>query len=102
MSRKFTPIESELGQRVDEVLHYVWDPIGVATAPEARDEYSGYAMRVLGLLLESKPPEAIAAYLAEVEHGGMGLSTRPEHAMRIATLLIRWKLVLQQKYERSQ
>jgi hypothetical protein len=102
MGRKLTPFETELGQRVDEVLHYVWDPIGVATAPEARDEYSGYALRALGLLLEAAPPEAIAAFLAEIEHKGMGLSERPEHAMRVAALLLRWKLVLQEKYERTQ
>ena len=99
MSRKVTPFESELGQRADEVLHYVWDPIGVAHVPEARDEYSGYALRVLGMLLESASPQALAAFLLEIESAGMGLTPKPEHAQHVAELLLRWKLVLVAQYE---
>jgi hypothetical protein len=39
MGRKLSPEQNELYKRVDEVLHYVWDSIGVAGEPHARDEY---------------------------------------------------------------
>jgi len=42
----------ELEQRVDEVLFYVWDPIGVSDTPAARGEYSSYTMTVLKHILE--------------------------------------------------
>jgi len=100
MSRNLSAFESELGQRVDEVLHYVWDPIGVSNAPEARDEYSGYAMRVVGMLLESATAESLAAFLLEIEREGMGLTNRPEHAQSVAKLLVRWSRVLEEKYRR--
>ncbi len=35
MGRKLTDTELELYRRVDEVLYYVWDPIGVASSPAA-------------------------------------------------------------------
>jgi len=33
--------EKELYRRTDEILHYLWDPIGVSDTPQARDEYHG-------------------------------------------------------------
>lgn len=49
MGKQLSPFERELYQRVDEVLHYVWDPIGVSDAPEARDEYFSYLPIVFGM-----------------------------------------------------
>ena len=37
----------ELNQRIDEVLYYEWDPIGVSDKPCARAEYSSYTMKIL-------------------------------------------------------
>jgi len=100
MGRELTPLESELAQRVGEVLHYVWDPIGVARVPEARDEYSGYALRALGMLLESANTQALVAFLLEIEGASMGLTRKTEHAQHVAELLLRWKRVLAAKYDR--
>ena len=36
--------------RVDEVLHYLWDPIGVSGVPAARDEYESYAGVVFSMV----------------------------------------------------
>ncbi len=43
----------ELKRRVDEVLYYVWDPIGVSDEPFARGEYHSYVPRVSQLVKES-------------------------------------------------
>jgi hypothetical protein len=60
--------------RVDEILHYVWDPIGVAGAAGARDEYDSYVPTVVKMLFEDADAEAIARYLRSVESESMGLS----------------------------
>ena len=41
----------EFNNRADEILHYIWDPIGVAGAVMARDEYSGYVPKLVTLLM---------------------------------------------------
>jgi hypothetical protein len=48
------------------VLHYLWDPIGVAGIPEARDEYYGYLPQVFNLLKANAGADEIANYLFEV------------------------------------
>lgn len=42
----------ELERRIDEVLYYVWDPIGVSDTPAARGEHSSYTMTILKYVLE--------------------------------------------------
>jgi len=37
--------DSRLHPAISEVLHYIWDPSGVAGVPEARDEYDGICGR---------------------------------------------------------
>jgi hypothetical protein len=42
--------DQELMIAIDEVVHYLWDPIGIAWLPEARDEYKGYIPKLLILV----------------------------------------------------
>ena len=46
INKPVTPMDAELFSRVDEVVHYVWDPIGVAQEPWARDEYNSYLSQI--------------------------------------------------------
>lgn len=39
MGHKLSQADMDLYRAVDEVLHFIWDPIGVRGFPEARDEY---------------------------------------------------------------
>lgn len=91
MGQKFTDSELELYRRVDEVLYYVWDPIGVAYSPAARDEYHGYLSKVFTMLQEEMDATPIAAYLDRVASESMGLNANPEHSKRVAELLFDWK-----------
>lgn len=102
MSRKLTPFEIELGQRVDEALFYVWDPIGVSDAPSARDEYSGYALRATGMLLQSADTQALADFLLEVESVAMGLTPDTARALRVADLLLVWKAAVRERHDRPE
>lgn len=90
----------ELYRRVDEVLHYLWDPIGVASEVGARDEYHSYLPLVFKLTLEAKGTEAISNYLLGVESERMGFDVTPEakkKATEIAELLIEHREWIKEK-----
>jgi hypothetical protein len=53
MGKKLSPKDKERYKRTDEVLHYIWDPIGIAGAPEARYEYHSYLPHVFSLLKQN-------------------------------------------------
>ena len=74
MDMKLSPPDLELYRAVDEVLYYLWDPIGVSSIPEARDEYHGYLPHIFGMVHRGEDEAAIAAYLSEVIAERMGLS----------------------------
>ena len=99
MGKKLPPMEMELYRRCDEVLHYIWDPIGVAEYPGARDEYEGYLPRVFRILLDREPRENIVGYLSEVETGAMGLSANKQGAERAVESLLKWQEWLSEKYK---
>jgi hypothetical protein len=80
----------QLTRRVDEVLHYIWDPIGVSGVVEARDEYDMYVPQVVGLLTRKATPQEIAAFLARVAAERMGLNPDPEAAERAALAACGW------------
>ena len=64
---------------VRELFWNEWDPIGVNTALEAKDEYDRYADRAYAMLMfENCSAEQIAEYLYYIssEYMGMGASQR--------------------------
>lgn len=91
MGRKLADTELELYRRVDEVLYYIWDPIGVAYSPAARDEYQAYLPKVFAMLQEGVGVSSVAAYLDDVAIERMALEARPEHSIRVAELLLAWR-----------
>ena len=97
MGSKLSPPDEELYRRTDEVLHYIWDPIGVSGAPTARDEYYSYLPQVFSLLRNNAAAEAIAAYLFQVATEHMGLAGNKEHAIQVAEVLLDWKETILQK-----
>jgi hypothetical protein len=80
VGRKVTDVEQELYRRVDEVLYYVWDPIGVAHSPAARDEYQGYLPRVFSMLQDGADATSVAAYLKSICTERMGLHQKDENS----------------------
>jgi hypothetical protein len=91
MGQKLGNSELELYRRVDEVLYYVWDPIGVAPNSVTRDEYERYLPEVFSMLQEGAGASAIAAYLDSVATERMGLNGNPEHSKRVSEFLLDWK-----------
>jgi len=101
MGKKLSAPDLELYQRADEVLHYLWDPIGVAAVPMARDEYQSYLPQVFSLLKENATEEKIAAYLESVATERMGFNASLKQATHIASVLLEWKEVIAEKHSLS-
>jgi hypothetical protein len=89
-----TQQEIELYRRVDEILHYVWDPIGVSGIPSARNEYQSYVPHVVALLNENATSEQIAGYLNEVVTKRMGLSENVDDTLHVVEVILEWKVAL--------
>jgi len=91
MGQKLPPKEAELYRRCDEVLHYIWDPIGVAGAPGARDEYQGYLPHVFSLVQNDAKPQEIAEYLNRFVAESMTLSPDKKKSLEVAHILLNWR-----------
>ncbi|MBW4461545.1 MAG: hypothetical protein KME47_15100 [Nodosilinea sp. WJT8-NPBG4] len=91
MDRSLLSPDEELYRRSDEVLHYLWDPIGVAGMPGARDEYDAYLPQVFSLLKAGARADEIADYFTEVSTQAIGLGSNRERDRQIAELLLEWK-----------
>ncbi len=85
----------ELTARIDEVLYYLWDPIGVSDEPCARGEYSNYVGIITTLVIEENEFK-IAEKLSEIESVNMGLTKNPEKNKQIAKRLLVDKYAVQE------
>ena len=104
MGQKLSPEQTELYRRVDEVLHYLWDPIGVSSVPEARDEYHSYLPHVFSLLTSGASAQQITDFLTETATKTMGLSDTSrgrEHSREITAILEQWRAVIHQHHTRA-
>ena len=88
------PEDSRLHPAISEVLHYIWDPIGVAGIPEARDEYDGYVNDILSLLRSDATDAAIVDFLVEIETNGMGIERPRSNSVEAVALLLRWRALV--------
>jgi hypothetical protein len=91
MGHKLSKEDAELYRRVDEVLHYMWDPIGVAGAPYARDEYRSYLPQVFALLKSSASGGEIADLLLGIEQEAMQLHPDRKRAQMVAEILLEYR-----------
>jgi hypothetical protein len=85
------PRDKELQRVVDEVLHYIWDPIGVCRVPRARDEYGGYVGPIVALLRSGASPSEISQRLESIVVEHMGLSSCREQSDKVASILAAWR-----------
>lgn len=85
----------ELNQRIDEVLYYVWDPIGVSDEPCARAEYSSYSMTILECVLKEDLNQ-IANQLSKIEKVSMGLNSDKDRNLKIAQRLLDYKYAIEE------
>lgn len=88
---EFSEQDRDLYRRLDEVLHYVWDPIGIAGVPAARDEYYSYLPQVFELVKSRAEPAEIANCLGSITSKRMGLAANHKHDLKIAEILLDWR-----------
>ncbi|WP_394167014.1 hypothetical protein [Neptunomonas phycophila] len=91
MGKKLPPKEMEFYKRIDEILFYKWDPIGISDGDWARDEYQSYLPQVFSIALQNEAPEPIAKYLTIATTENMGLSSAEEHDLSIAKIILEIK-----------
>jgi CubicO group peptidase (beta-lactamase class C family) len=104
MSQQLSPEHQELYRRVDEVLHYLWDPIGISDVPEARDEYHGYLPHVFSLLVRKVSPQELTDFLDHTATQTMGLNDTPrgrERSKEVVEILEKWREVIHERYQRN-
>ncbi len=82
---------NELEKRIDEVLFYVWDPLGIGGEPYARAEYRSYVAEIMKVLDQCGSAEAIANALCEIEAQSMAVSPNKERALSSANLIVKHK-----------
>ena len=86
-----SPQEKELLRRIDEVLHYIWDPIGVAGIFQARDEYESYVPQVFKLLKGTVDGKDVAEYLRWIAVERMGLGAKSKRDEEVVVILLGWR-----------
>ena len=91
MGQELPPNQIKLYKRIDEILFYKWDPIGISDADWSRDEYQSYLPQVFQLALNHDDPEPIAEYLDDIIVKQMGLASGIEHDLKIAKLILEIK-----------
>jgi hypothetical protein len=85
---RFKP--DELERRVDEVLFYKWDPIGINHYVTARAEYRSYVSTILQVV-NSGDMVKLVERLEDLEKKSMGLEVEESNAKEIAELLLSHK-----------
>jgi len=80
----------ELERRIDEVLFYKWDPIGVNHYPTARAEYRSYVSVILSTL-QSGDSKALYLILSDIQTSNMGLELDEKLTQATVDLLISHK-----------
>jgi hypothetical protein len=76
--------------RIGEVLHYIWDPIGVSDQPGARDEYDSYIPYVMGFALKNDR-EGLINYLYRTAAHTIGIAVPHEQNEEVADLILDWR-----------
>jgi hypothetical protein len=65
---KQSKMREALHMRASEVLHYFWDPIGIAGIPATRGEYDFYLPKLVEMLIAGDSERLLARYLMDVEN----------------------------------
>ncbi len=74
-------------QKIDDILWYDWDPIGVNSYNQ-RDEYQSYVSPIFQLKKSGASIQTIASLLLNFETESMGLSGNLKHCLIIANKII--------------
>lgn len=91
MGERLPPKELELYKRCDEILHYVWDPFGVAGFPSARNEYEGHLPQVWRMVRDQVEADKIVEHLISLEKEQMQVQVSGDRARRAVEKMTQWR-----------
>lgn len=94
MNSKMDDRQIELFRRIDEVLCYIWDPIGINDSAYARDEYSSYVPVICSAAQKKNCTNEIADCLNTIVMSSMGLQSDKAACMRAAEQIFEWSELL--------
>ena len=77
-----------LAKRVSQILHTVWDPLGVDSEPGAQMEYDDYVPEIVRLLVCDASADGIAARIEAIRREHMGLPGHEARDRQVAMMLI--------------
>lgn len=90
--------KKELERRVDEVLFYKWDPVGINHHIMARAEYRSYVPSVLAAV-NTGAHNAIVSLLIDIQTNKMGCSVADSSVItKIAELLLEHKEAIDNRH----
>jgi hypothetical protein len=90
------PNDKELFQRIDEVVHYIWDPIGVSHIPEARDEYHSYLTEIYARV-KLGDKDKVIEYMKWVVTDQMGMSFNHDQSEQAVVTMLKWQNIIKNK-----
>lgn len=76
-----------LHNRIDEILFYQWDPIGVSDSNWPRDEYKLYVNKVLDLAVNNTTAQPLAEYLTYLSTEIIQSTVSNERTCKVAELI---------------
>ena len=79
--------KDEMEKRIDEVLFYFWDPIGVKDKVQSRAEYRSYVPTVLAKI-NCGNSAVLGKHLEEINRGNIGIEAGAKHCLETAELLL--------------
>ncbi|NDV67329.1 hypothetical protein D0T66_00245 [Dysgonomonas sp. 25] len=79
---------TQLYEKIDRILWYNWDPIGVNNTESIRDEYSSYVPYIVKLKMEGADAIKIANHLYQLETTSMGMGGCMERCKEIACKIV--------------
>ncbi len=83
--------QNPIYKKIDEILWFDWDPIGVNCFQETRDEYYGYLPQIYSLKINGADKDEIAKTLNKIETNNMGLSGNIDKCRKIAEKILEIK-----------
>ena len=81
-----TKNEKEFYNRIDEILHYIWDPIDISGIPPARDTYKIDVATIYDMFMNKKPAEELVRTLTFMSNKRDGVKpsiSRDEKVIKI-------------------
>jgi len=94
VGRKLTQEQKALYRRVDEIVFYRWDPLGISDSDWPRDEYETYVPRIFGAVIGNDSPEPIAALLGSIQMEFLGLCQSQQRNLAVAEQMLSIKAAL--------